>query len=218
MKVLIAEDDPISHRLLEAHLSKWGYEVVSTRDGLEAWEAFQRLEEPLVAVLDWMMPGLGGTEVCRRIRSAASGLPAHIIFLTARGQEEDIVKGFEAGANDYLTKPFKIQELKARVKVGEELVTAHTQLGQRVGELEAALAKVKALEGLLPICSYCKKIRDDQDYWQEVDIYFQARSEAKFSHGICPECYETVVKPELEELRRPANPSTPVHRDGPQAP
>ena len=201
MKVLIAEDDPISHRLIEARLSQWGYEVVSTHDGAEAWETFQRLDEPLVAILDWMMPSMDGLEVCRRIRGAGPTQPVHIIFLTAKGQEDDIAKGFEAGANDYLTKPFRVQELKARVKVGAELVTAHAQLADRIRELEAALAKVRKLEGLLPICSYCKKVRDDQDYWQEVECYVQDRSEAQFSHGICPECYETVVKPELAALK-----------------
>jgi DNA-binding response OmpR family regulator len=202
MKVLIAEDDTVSRRLLEATLIRWGYEVVVASDGVEAWEALQSDGAPSLAILDWMMPGLDGLEVCRRIRKMPSSTPPYLILLTAKGGREDLVTGLEAGANDYVTKPFNREELRARVQVGVRMVELQQHLADRVRALEEALARVKQLQGLLPICSYCKKIRDDQNYWQQVESYIAEHSQAQFSHSICPDCYEKLVKPELDQLRR----------------
>src|SRR6267143_149516 len=121
--------------------------------------------------------------------------------LVSRDSRDDIVSGLQAGANDYVTKPFDFDELRARMQVGERVVQLQRSLAERVQELEAALTKVKMLQGLLPICLYCKKIRDDQNYWQQLDKYVADHSEARFSHGICPECYEKVVKPQLAQYR-----------------
>jgi CheY-like chemotaxis protein len=187
--------------MLEAALTKWGYEVVLTRDGAEAWEMLQREDAPQLAILDWMMPYLDGLEVCRRARAASQPKPTYIILLTARGGREDIVAGLQAGADDYITKPFDREELQARVQVGMRIVTLQMSLAERVRELELALANVKQLQGLLPICSYCKKIRDDQNYWQQVEGYLSEHSSVEFSHSICPDCYEHIVKPELETLK-----------------
>ena len=202
MKVLIAEDETVSRRLLEATLVRWGYEVVVASDGVEAWEALQGDDGPSLAILDWMMPGMDGLEVCRRIRNRPSSTPPYLILLTAKGRREDIVTGLEAGANDYVTKPFNREELRARVQVGVRMVELQQSLADRVRALEEALARVKQLQGLLPICSYCKKIRDDQNYWQQVESYIAEHSQAQFSHSICPDCYEKLVKPELDQLRR----------------
>jgi DNA-binding response OmpR family regulator len=202
MKVLIAEDDTVSRRLLEATLIRWGYEVVVASDGVEAWEALQSDGAPSLAILDWMMPGLDGLEVCRRIRKMPSSTPPYLILLTAKGGREDLVTGLEAGANDYVTKPFNREELRARVQVGVRMVELQQHLADRVRALEEALARVTQLQGLLPICSYCKKIRDDQNYWQQVESYIAEHSQAQFSHSICPDCYEKLVKPELDHLRR----------------
>jgi len=202
MKVLIAEDETVSRRLLEATLVRWGYEVVVASDGVEAWEALQGDDAPSLAILDWMMPSMDGLEVCRRIRNRPSSTPPYLILLTAKGRREDIVTGLEAGANDYVTKPFNREELRARVQVGVRMVELQQSLTDRVRALEEALARVKQLQGLLPICSYCKKIRDDQNYWQQVESYIAEHSQAQFSHSICPDCYEKLVKPELDQLRR----------------
>lgn len=202
MKVLIAEDETVSRRLLEATLVRWGYEVVVASDGMEAWEALQGDDAPSLAILDWMMPSMDGLEVCRRIRNLPSSTPPYLILLTAKGRREDIVTGLEAGANDYVTKPFNREELRARVQVGVRMVELQQSLADRVRALEEALARVKQLQGLLPICSYCKKIRDDQNYWQQVESYIAEHSQAQFSHSICPDCYEKLVKPELDQLRR----------------
>ena len=202
MKILIAEDDMVSRRLLEATLIKWGYEVVVTCDGAEAWEVLQRADAPLLAILDWMMPGMDGIELCRKVRRALMPTPPYLILLTAKGRREDVVTGLRSGANDYVTKPFDREELRARVQVGMRIVELQQSLADRVKALEEALARVKQLQGLLPICSYCKKIRDDQNYWQQVENYISEHSEAQFSHSICPDCYERRVKPELDQLRR----------------
>jgi len=201
-RVLIAEDDPVSRRVLEATLTKWGYEVVVTADGTEAWDVLRGETAPSLAVLDWMMPGMDGVEVCRRVRERASANPPYLILLTAKGQREDVIGGLEAGANDYVTKPFDRAELRARVEVGLRMATLQHALTDRVHELEEALIRVKQLQGLLPLCSYCKKIRNDGNYWQQVETYIGEHSGAQFSHSICPDCYQTVVKPELEQLRR----------------
>ena len=126
MRILIAEDDPVSRRVLETTLGKWGHEVIVTCDGAEAWDALRREEAPKLAILDWMMPGMDGPEVCRQVRQLKSRTPVYLILLTAKGRKEDIVAGLEAGANDYLTKPFDRDELRARVEVGSQVVGLQT--------------------------------------------------------------------------------------------
>lgn len=200
MRILIAEDDVVSRRMLEATLQKWGYEVVAVADGLAASQALEGEDPPHLAILDWMMPDMDGIEVCRKVRELSRAPQTYLILLTARGSSEDVVRGLEAGANDYVTKPFDREELRARVQVGMRVVELQANLAERVLELEEALARVKQLQGLLPICSYCKKIRDDRNYWRQVESYVSEHSEAVFSHGICPECYDKFVKPELEKL------------------
>jgi DNA-binding response OmpR family regulator len=202
VKILIAEDDMISRHLLETTLIRWGYEVVVTCDGTAAWEVLHSTDAPPLAILDWMMPGLDGVEVCRRVRRAAMPMPPYLILLTAKGRREDIITGLRSGAHDYVTKPFSREELRARVQVGMRIVELQHSLADRVKALEEALARVKQLQGLLPICSYCKKIRDDRNYWQQVESYISEHSEAQFSHSICPDCYEGRVKPELDQIRR----------------
>ena len=201
MRILIAEDDAVSRRRLEATLRKWGYEVLAVEDGLAAWEVLQGEMPPPLAILDWMMPGMDGIEVCRKVRERSPSRPLYIIVLTARGSREDVVAGLQAGGDDYVTKPFDREELHARVKVGLRVLQLQMNLADRVRELEEALARVKQLQGLLPICSYCKKIRDDQNYWQQVEGYISEHSDAVFSHGICPDCFEKFVKPELNKLK-----------------
>jgi CheY-like chemotaxis protein len=200
MKMLIAEDDQVSRTVLERALQGWGHEVVAVSDGNDAWNLLQQDDAPKLAILDWMMPGLDGVEVCRRVRGLERSEPTYIILLTAKHQKDDVVAGLNNGANDYVTKPFERRELQARVQVGERMTALQHELAERIRELEAAMAQVKQLQGLLPICSYCKAVRDDENYWQHVDAYIEAHSEAKFSHGICPDCFRNVVMPEMTAL------------------
>jgi len=209
VRILIAEDDRASRRLLEATLIKDGHSVILTEDGDQAWQALQQDATIPLAILDWNMPGLTGPEICQRARQIETAQPPYLILLTSRDTREDVVSGLQAGANDYVTKPFDFAELRARVQVGQRVIQLQKTLANRVNELEVALANVKMLQGLLPICLYCKKIRDDQNYWQQLDKYVAEHTDTRFSHGICPECYEKVVKPELNQyLSRGESPRT----------
>ncbi len=199
--ILIGEDDPISRRLLEANLKKWGHEVVTASDGTEAWEKCRSERTPELAILDWMMPGMDGVQVCRRIREELQDCHIYLILLTARDQRSDIVEGLSSGADDYVVKPFDAAELRARVQVGLRIVELQRTLANRVTELQRALDQVRRLEGLLPICSYCKKIRRDGNYWDQVEHYFAEHSGTKFSHSVCPDCYQKEVVPQLEALK-----------------
>src|SRR5579862_21413 len=200
MRILIAEDNEVSRRLLELYLIRWGYEVVTAIDGIEALHILGSENSPSIAILDWMMPGTDGLEVCRTIRQTQKLSPAYIILLTARNGKADIVQGLEAGADDYISKPFDREELLARVRVGVRLIELQRKLAERVDELSHALQQVKQLQGLLPICSYCKRVRDDNNYWQQVEKYISQHSEAQFSHCVCPDCFENVVRPELNKF------------------
>jgi len=202
VRILIAEDDAASRALLERLLVRWGHEVVVATDGAEAWAVLQQDDAPELAVLDWMMPKMDGLEICRRARGDERLRSLYVIILTARTQRNDLVEGLEAGADDYVTKPFEAGALRARLGVGARVVRLQRELRGRVSDLEQALSRVDQLHGLLPICSFCKKVRDDTHYWHRVEAYVEAHSAARFSHGVCPECLESRLKPELEEARR----------------
>jgi len=202
MRILIAEDDPVSRLLLETHLRRWGHEPVATPDGEAAWEALQRDDAPALAILDWMMPGLAGVEICRRARLRDASRALYVILLTARADRRDTVEGLGAGADDYVTKPFDAAELHARVNVGIRVAGLQAELAARIAELEEALTRVDQLHGILPICSYCKKVRNDTDSWQQVESYVSAHSNVRFNHGVCPDCKEKIVQPELDALRQ----------------
>jgi DNA-binding response OmpR family regulator len=200
MRVLIADDEATTRHLIQATLGGWGFEVLVAVDGREALRVLQGSRGPEIAMLDWMMPGIDGLEVCRQMRATMPNAATYIILVTVRGGLENVVRGLEAGADDYITKPFDPRELRARLHVGVRIVQLQRALIERFQELEDALKRVKQLQGLLPICSYCKKIRNDRNYWEQVDAYITSHSEARFSHGVCPDCYEIHLKPQLERL------------------
>jgi phosphoserine phosphatase RsbU/P len=191
MRILIAEDDVTSRTVLRAALTKQGHDVMATVDGAEAWQAMQQPDAPRLAILDWMMPHLEGLEVCRRIRALQTDQPPYIIMLTGRGEKDDIIAGLEAGADDYLSKPFDAGELRARVNVGRRVVDAQAALAGSIAELRDALDHIRTLQGILPICSFCKNIRDDQGYWRRVDAYISTHAGVRFSHSVCPDCMKT---------------------------
>lgn len=200
MNILVADDDEMGLKTLCDALILWGHAPLAARDGAEAWRLFDRHRATLdLAILDWMMPEMDGLTLCRRIRESATHY-IHLIMLTGRGHTEDVIAGLKTGANDYVTKPYELDELQARINVGGRIVGLEHELTRRIAELETALAQVKHLQGLLPICSYCKKIRADRDYWQEVEGYVAEHAEVRFSHCICPDCFTTVVEPELRRM------------------
>jgi DNA-binding response OmpR family regulator len=200
VRVLIADDEATSRHLIRVTLEGWGFEVLVAVDGGEALRILEGSRPPEIALLDWMMPGVDGLEVCRHMRAAMPNAATYIILVTARGGLENVVQGLEAGADEYLTKPFDPRELRARLRAGVRIVQLQEALLERYHELEDALKRVKQLQGLLPICSYCKKIRNDRNYWEQVDAYVASHSEAQFSHGVCPDCYEVHLKPQLARL------------------
>jgi DNA-binding response OmpR family regulator len=171
MNVLIAEDDMVSRKLLDASLRKWGHDTVLCGDGAEAEKVLLSPEPPRIAVLDWMMPGRDGLELCRLIRSTEQLKTMYVVLLTAKGSKEDVVEGLDAGADDYVTKPFDRAELRARINTGVRIAAAEEALQQRVNELEQAMAQIKTLKGLLPLCAWCRKVRDDDGYWKQIELY-----------------------------------------------
>ena len=165
-----------------------GYEVESVADGNSAWEILRRKDPPRLAILDWMMPGRNGVDVCRDLRDAKTPYYIYVMLLTARTETKDIVTGLHSGADDYLTKPFDPHELRCRLQNGERILRLESELAGKVDELEEALAHVKQLQGLLPICMYCKNIRDKTDTWHRVETYIERHSDAMFTHSLCEDC------------------------------
>ncbi len=191
MKVLIAEDNEVSRHILENMLTKWGYEVTPTSNGDEAWEILQREDGPKMAILDWMMPGLTGVEICSLARSLDA---VYIILLTARTLAGDISLGLESGADDYITKPFTPLELRARLRVGERVVGLQSNLAKKIREFDASAESESGKKPLVTVCSYCKRIRDEENSWQKLETYMSALLEGRVTHGICPECYEKTIR------------------------
>jgi phosphoserine phosphatase RsbU/P len=186
VKILIADDEAVARLRLRETLTQLDHEVIEARDGKDAWERFQQESPPLV-IADWMMPYVNGLELCRMIRAEHRPRYTYIIMLTALGGRGSYLEGMNAGADDFITKPFDQDELKARLRVAERILSLQ--------------AEVRQLEGLLPICSYCKRIRDEKDSWMRVESYLSKQTDAVLSHSICPSCYENHVIPELSALK-----------------
>ena len=190
VKILAVEDDAVSRAVLRKALHRLGHESIEASDGEAAWE---RLEsEPVrVVVSDWMMPRSDGLDLCRRIRERVGKDYIYFILLTSRdATEENQRAAADAGVDDFLTKPLDLPELWTRLRVAERILHYTTQ--------------VRQLEELMPICSYCKKIRDDQNYWQQMEGYISERTGSDFSHSVCPDCYQRVVVPEIEKMKTAA--------------
>jgi phosphoserine phosphatase RsbU/P len=190
MRILIAEDDATSRLILETLLRKWDHDIVSTVNGTDAWAVLESPDPPRMAILDRMMPGADGLELCRRARELKTGKSTYIILLTAMGRKEDIVEGLDAGADDYLVKPFHKAELGARVRAGQRVLELQSELEAQLQRVEKALEHVRTLQGILPICMHCHKIKSDQASWQKLEDYIEDHSGATFSHGLCEECLE----------------------------
>ena len=200
LQVLVADDEAVSRTVVGAMLKKAGYPVIYATDGDQALRTLDSEAPPALALLDWEMPGLQGPEVVQRIRKKQIQTPTYVILLTSRDSSADIVQGLRAGAGDYVAKPANEDGLIARVSVGARVVELQAALAERVRSLEEALANVKAWQTLLPMCAYCKSIRNDQNYWEKVETYFTQHSNVSFTHSYCPNCYERFVRPELEAL------------------
>lgn len=203
VKILAVEDDSVARAVLQAALRRLGHEVIVADTGEAAWELLQS-EGVRVVVSDWMMPGIDGLELCRRVRARDTADYVYFILLTARdATSENQTAAADAGVDDFLSKPLDFPELWMRVRVAERILRYTTQ--------------VRQLEELLPICPYCKKIRDDGNYWQQIEAYISERTGSDFSHSVCPDCYTGVILPQLEQLKVDAKPAVPVARKNPTA-
>ena len=185
MKVLIAEDDTVASRVLEAALRKLGHEALVATNGESAWEILQT-ESVRAVVSDWQMPRLDGLDLCRRIRKREGDYVYFILLTHMEASEKNLQEATDAGVDDFLAKPINSNQLWMRLRVAERILGFTTE--------------VRQLESFLPICGYCKKVRDDQNYWQQIEQYINTRTGTNFSHGVCPDCIEKVLKPQLAKL------------------
>ena len=185
MKILVVDDQPAFLEIMVEIVETLGHEPVPARNGLVGLELLDR--HPIrVVVTDWVMPEMDGLELVRRIRGANRQRYTYVMMLTALDSAEDYLEGMRAGADDFITKPITIEKLEVRLRVAERIVGLQEH--------------VRLLEGLLSICMYCKKVRVSDDAWTSVEQYVEARSDASFSHDICPACYEARVAPELRSI------------------
>jgi DNA-binding response OmpR family regulator len=190
--ILIIEDSPTNLQVIGQALKGENYDLAIATNGKEGIQLAENLLPDLI-LLDIMMPVVDGFEVCQKLKDGEKTKEIPIIFLTARGNSDDVIKGFKLGAVDYVTKPFSSHELLARIHT-------HVTLKQTIEKLRKALSEVKTLKGLLPICAKCKKVRDDDGYWQSVEKYIATRTEASFTHSICPDCLQDLY-PEYYEKK-----------------
>ncbi|HEB31946.1 MAG TPA: response regulator [Spirochaetes bacterium] len=199
--VLIVDDSTLNLKVLGNTLRGEGFSLAVAKSGREALE-FVRKKLPDLILLDIMMPEMDGYAVCKRLKSGVVSKNVPVIFLTAKTDTDSIVRGFDAGGVDYVTKPFNTAELLARVR---------TQI-----RLKRASDEIKTLRGIIPICSNCKNVRDDRGYWERVEAYVGKHSEAVFSHSICPQCakilypdiYDEMYKDEMPDAEEPDSLST----------
>jgi len=199
MKVLAVEDDPVALAVLTRTLIKLGHEVVSARDGEEALRQLG-IEPVRIIVSDWLMPGVDGLELCRQVRARLGSDYVYFVLLTSREQSANNQReAIEAGVDDFLSKPLREMEIWMRLRVAERILRFATQVQQ--------------LEQFLPICGYCKKVRDDRNYWQQIESYINERTGTDFSHSICPDCYTNVITPQLEALEKEAKGATSAAED-----
>jgi len=189
LKILAVEDDLLARKVLVQALHRLGYEVAEATDGVEALRVLEK-EPCRVVVSDWLMPEMDGLEFCRQLRSRVGAEYTYFILLTSRTADHaNQREAIEAGADDFLSKPLDLQELWMRLRVAERILKFTTQVQQ--------------LEAFLPICSYCKKVRDDHNYWTQIEAYINQRTGSEFSHSICPDCYNRIIVPEIDRLKNP---------------
>ncbi|PKN80118.1 MAG: response regulator [Candidatus Cloacimonetes bacterium HGW-Cloacimonetes-1] len=198
MLIYAADDDTINLKLLKTILNQSDFFNVQLFYSGEALLTEVENQIPDLILLDIMMPGLSGYDVLDRLKDNSELHHIPVIMITAAPLEEEmepLQRSFELGAMDYIAKPFSSIELIMRVK-------SALRIEKQRKDLERAAEKIRSLEKLLPICSYCKKVRSDNNYWEEVEVYISEHTDTMFSHSICPDCYEVHIKPQLDELRK----------------
>lgn len=191
MNILIAEDEFTTRMMVQVSLESWGYGVLDACDGKEAIALFQRGERPRIVILDWEMPSVDGLEACQRLKELNPEDPPYVILLTARDSQKDILTGFDAGADDYITKPFSSEELRARVRVAERLVRTQDMLNASVTELKTVLNQLEALQGNVLVCQECSRIEKEEDgSWHDLTTLVGSGGGSRFVSVVCPACKE----------------------------
>lgn len=188
MKLLIAEDEYTTRLTVQVVLEQWGYRVDSVEDGTSAWKILQKPDGPQIAILDWEMPGINGVDLCSKVKMLDRDTPIYVILLTGRDDQNDILMGFDAGADDYITKPFDENELRARVRVAERLVSIQEELVISNEELRSVLNHVELLQETLPVCTSCHSVQNGDEKWRSLEEYVQQQDDARFQYTICPHC------------------------------
>lgn len=188
MKILVAEDEYTTRMMVQVCLENWGYSVESVADGKAAWHILSGKKPPEIAILDWEMPEINGMELCRKIKSMDRNTPIHVIMLTARDSKTDITQGFDAGADDYITKPFNDDELRARIRVAERIVTIQSSLDSSLQELKEALDLVEAFDEPVVICEKCRKIEGYDGSWKDSHDLLKYPVDPRFVQVDCPAC------------------------------
>lgn len=186
MRILVVEDDFDARDMLEVMLGLDGHQVTTAVDGEQGWRRFQEGRHSVV-ISDWLMPETDGLELCRRIRASETTRYCYVMLLTALSGKSRYLEAMHAGADDFISKPYDSDELRARLLVAERIVGLQN--------------RVKHLEGILATCMYCKRIHDERDQWVHIEQYISQRTQASFSHGVCPDCYSKIVRPELDRIR-----------------
>jgi len=196
--ILIIDDNPANLGLLFDYLESKGFKVLVDTDAELALKAVTQTQ-PDIILLDILMPGADGFEICRRLKTNFKTCHIPVIFMTALTDSADEIKGLELGAVDYITKPLNVEKVLARVtthltirSLQKQLQEKNDKLEERNNQLQEALDKIKTLKGLLPICTNCKKIRDDEGYWNQLEKFISSRSDVLFTHGLCPDCADAL--------------------------
>jgi DNA-binding response OmpR family regulator len=186
--ILVVDDDPDMCFAASRIVKSAGYRVVSASTGAECMEMVQK-HKPDLILLDVILPDAEGPAICKKIKADPDLKPPFVVLLSGvKTASDDQAEGLEAGADGYIARPISNRELLARVNAMVRIMKAERERDRVIEKLQEALSRVKELSGLLPICSFCKKIRDDQGYWEEVDAYIRDHSEVNFSHSVCPAC------------------------------
>jgi phosphoserine phosphatase RsbU/P len=190
MKILIAEDEFTTRMTVQVCLEDWGYRVESVDNGADALAILKKSEAPDIAILDWEMPEIDGIEVCRLVKEQATDSRPYVILLTARDSKTDVVRGFDAGADDYMTKPFNDDELRARVRVAERLVRTQSSLAASFAELKEALNQLEMIESRVEVCPTCSKIFSPYDgEWHTFQDVLLNGADPRFIVTACPGCH-----------------------------
>jgi DNA-binding response OmpR family regulator len=198
LRILAVDDDATTRLTLHSVIRAAGWSPVVVADPEEAFQILTGPDAPPIALIDWQMPTLSGIDLCRRLRSAAPDARPYLIFITSNSATSDIAEGLDAGADGYMTKPIASIELLARVRAGIRMIALQQDLRTRLQEAEATSMRTRPLREPLPICAYCRRIRDEEQQWSTIEQYLTHRAGVRFTHGFCPACYEDHVRPDVE--------------------